>query len=209
MEQGISVVIPAHPARVRSGMLDRAVQSATAQTLMPRSVICEMDQERKGAPAVRTAGLMKATTRWVAFLDSDDLFLPNHLETLWTVARESGADYVFSWFDPVKYRNGRQVGRWVDPLGHFGKEFDPAQPHQTTITILVRTELAQSIGFRPVPAAQVPPPGGDVSGEDWYFTTEAIKAGAKIVHIPQRTWQWVLHEGNTSGLPTRGDAKRR
>ena len=193
---GITVVVPTHPARVRNGMTKRAVGSALGQTLMPAGIVMEIDRDQEGAAATRHRGLMRVTTEWVAFLDSDDQFKPCHLADLIGCAAQTDADYVYSWYEPAGFA--------TDPLPHFGKPFDPQHPTQTTITVLVRTALAQSVGFRP------PPPDaridGERYGEDFQFTMECITAGARIVHLPKRTWIWNYHGRNTSGQAGRGDA---
>jgi glycosyltransferase involved in cell wall biosynthesis len=74
-------------------------------------------------------------------------------------------------------------------------------PHQTTITVLVRTELAQSVGFRPPPSHQSVL--GQAYGEDYAFTLGCVAAGARIVHLPERTWEWHHTGENTSGRPDR------
>ena len=193
---GITVIIPTHEARVRNGMTKRAVGSVLAQTLPAASIVIEQDLAGRGAPRTRHEGLMKASTEWVAFLDSDDQMKPVHLGRLMACAQATGADYVYAWYEAVGFGS--------DPLPHFGKTFDPDNPTQTTITTLVRTELAQQIGFwKPPEGATI---GGERYGEDFQFTVECVKAGAKIVHLPERTWLWNFHGGNTSGLPGRGDA---
>jgi hypothetical protein len=188
-------------------MAQRAINSVLAQTKQPRALIVEIDKLGRGAPATRSAGLAKVRTEWVAFLDSDDVLLPQHLATLHQGAVEHSADYVYSWFECRRYQGDRPAGTWNEPFHHFGKPFDPARPVQTTITILVRTELAQELSFPSPPGSRRKTPDGGAYGEDYWFTVRAARAGAKIVHIPQRTWHWVLHGGNTSGRPTNGDAR--
>jgi glycosyltransferase involved in cell wall biosynthesis len=185
----VSVVVPYHAARKRNGMLQRAINSVNAQTI-PHLLITVEDTQHQGAAATRQRGLDQVTTEWVAFLDSDDELDPTHLAQLLACATETGADYVYPWF---RVRGGR------DPFPmFFGKPWDNAHPHSTTITILVRTELAQQVGFR------------NVAGEDFTFTKDCIIAGAKIVHLSVRSWTWHHHGGgNTSGRPDRGDARRR
>lgn len=191
MRPGVTVVTPWHTARERNGMLARASRSVEAQTV-PVEHIKARDVHGMGAAVTRNHGLALVETEWTAFLDSDDELDPDHVEQLLTCAAETGADYVYPWF--------RVVGG-SDPFPmFFGKEFDPEQPNSTTITVLVRTELAQSIGFESDPAVSV-------SGEDFLFTLRCIEAGARIVHHPARTWTW-FHTGmNTSGRPDRGDAR--
>jgi glycosyltransferase involved in cell wall biosynthesis len=167
------------------------------QSTPASGIIVEVDKYREGAAIVRNRGLLKVTTDWVAFLDSDDQLKANHLETLIQGAQATTADYIYSWYEPVGFGG--------DPLPHFGKVFDPENPTQTTITTLVRTELAQEVGFREVTPGKLI--DGQRYGEDFQFTVEVIAKGGKIVHIPQRTWLWNAHGLNTSGLPTNGDAR--
>jgi len=190
-EPQVTVVVPYHAARATNGMLQRAVTSVNAQTL-PHQLLTVEDTQRQGAAATRQRGLDQVTTEWTAFIDSDDELDPTHLAQLLACAEETGADYVYPWF--------RVVGG-TDPFPmFFGRPWDNAHPHSTTITILVRTELAQAIGFVPKPAAQV-------SGEDYLFTLRCVTAGAKIVHLPRRSWTWHHHGKNSAGLPGRGDAR--
>lgn len=191
MKSGVTVVTPFHEARERNGMLKRAAASVAAQTIPVEHVLAR-DVHRKGAAITRNHGLALVDTEWTAFLDSDDEMDPDHIEQLLACAAETGADYVYPWF--------RVVGG-SDPFPmFFGKPFDPAAPNSTTITILVRTELAKEVGFARDPAVQV-------SGEDFQFTLGCIAAGARIVHHPARTWTWYHGSHNSSGLPDRGDAR--
>jgi hypothetical protein len=202
VKPGVSVVIPTHAGRER--YLGLALASVRRQLVRPAAVHVVEDTTHAGAAATRDRGLRMVETEWVAFLDSDDVMYREHLRVLMAGARIHRADYVFSYFDVID-RVGRVVP--VDPLGYFGREFDPDRPHQTTITTLVRTELAQQVGF------QAPTPGemidGQVAGEDFNFLLGVVAAGGKVVHVPRRTWGWRHHgvgspgfAGNTSG---RGD----
>jgi len=166
-------------------MLERAVSSVRAQTVPVEHVLAE-DIHHVGAGITRAHGLALVETEWTAFLDSDDYLDPDHVEQLLSCAAETGADYVYPWF---------RMDGGSDPFPmFFGKPWDNSAPHSTTVTILVRTDLAKSIGFR----------GG--YGEDYTFTLNCVDKGAKIVHLPRRTWTWTHHGRNSSGQPGRGDA---
>lgn len=181
----VTIVIPYHRARAENGMLSRAVRSAQAQTVPCRIIEVE-DTDRQGAALTRERGLQEVVTEWAAFLDSDDELDPDHVEGLLAHAKETGADYVYPWF--------RVVGG-TDPFPmFFGRPWDDDAPHSTTITILIRTGLAQRVGFR------------NVSWEDWDFTLRCIEAGAIISHLPKRSWNWFHHGANSMGTPGRGDA---
>src|SRR5262245_27114752 len=129
-------------------MLNRALQSVQYQTLLPFALSVAMDLDQEGAAKTRQRALDAVQTDWVAFLDSDDFFLPEHLETLSRHAEETSADYVYSWFK-VMTADGRLLDEDpVFPPGHYLNPFDPEDPIETTITTLVRTDLAKQVGFQ-------------------------------------------------------------
>jgi glycosyltransferase involved in cell wall biosynthesis len=96
----VSVVIPAYNA---AETITEAIDSVLAQSMDDVEVIVVDDgssdgtrqvvdqiadprvrlipQSNAGAPAARNTGIHASTGQWVAFLDSDDLWLPHKLET--------------------------------------------------------------------------------------------------------------------------------
>lgn len=64
----------------------------------------------KGLGGVRNTGIEEARGKYIYFIDSNDLILPDALETLYKAAEESNADVVHSsrWYqiDDVDLRNG-------------------------------------------------------------------------------------------------------
>jgi glycosyltransferase involved in cell wall biosynthesis len=96
----VSVVIP---ALNRAALLPRALASVTAQTMPPAEILVIDDgstddtpavaeqlgahvirhEHNRGVSAARNTALEAATGEWVAFLDTDDEWLPSHLEELW------------------------------------------------------------------------------------------------------------------------------
>ena len=187
----ITIVTPTIPSR--SSMFVRAMRSAHQQTLPRLAFWVAVDVAREGAAATRQRALMQAKSTWVAFLDDDDALMKEHLEKLLEHALATDADFVYSWF---------LVPGGTDPFPdtHYTNPFDPEDPIETTITTLVKTELAQSVGFQPLDRGEIN------SGEDRYFTLGCLEAGGKITHLVDRTWYWFHHSGNTSGLPTKGDS---
>ena len=95
----ISVVIPAYNSARNIG---RTLESVLGQTRLPDEIIVVDDgsqdntaeivqtfagkvrllsQANAGASAARNAGINASTGQWIAFLDSDDIWLENHLQT--------------------------------------------------------------------------------------------------------------------------------
>lgn len=187
-DPGITVVIPSIPPR--RDLLQRAVASAINQIYPAAAISIAVDTEKKGAWHTRNRALMAVHTEWTAFLDDDDEFLPEHLNVLHNHVVNHEADMAYSWFNTVPH-GGDPFPAWFADA-----PWNADEPRHTTIVMLVRTRLAQEIGF-------TPPDAGDPFGnEDWRFILELNRRG-KIVHAPQRTWLWYHNNPhrNTSGRP--------
>ena len=112
----ITAIVPSYN---RGHLLGRAVASIWAQTLAPSELIIVDDgstddtaeivaelegnnryvrQDNAGGAAARNRGVSEATTEWVAFLDSDDVWLPHHLELIAAAieATDGAADLYFT-----------------------------------------------------------------------------------------------------------------
>lgn len=192
MRPGISVLVATHPERQTSGLINRALLSVTAQTLQPSAILVCNDLDKLGAGPNRRRLLSLVDTTWIAWIDSDDEWLPEHLEKLMRVAEETNSMFVYSWF------------HGPDPLGHFGLPFNPCTPHHTTMGILVKTSIAQEVGF-PDNAE------GPFANEDWAFITGiaklACERGIAMTHLAERTWTYHQHGQNSSGQPGQGDSR--
>lgn len=69
--------------------------------------------QRNGGPAAaRNAALERARGRWIAFLDSDDLWLPTKLERSIAFAQQQQAALVYTGFRRIS-ADGAQVGRYI------------------------------------------------------------------------------------------------
>jgi hypothetical protein len=195
LRPGITALVACHPQRLSGGLAAETFASIARQTLQPDTIIVVNDLERAGAGRTRQKLLRMVETEWLAWCDSDDLWLPSHLEKLWNHAQETGAVFVNSWFYAPH-----------DPLGHYGKRLDPCSMHHTTITFLVKTELAQEVGF-PESLRD-----GRFSEEDWGHISGlaalCCARGLTMSHLPERTWRWRQEGQNSSGKPDQGDAAR-
>ena len=75
----VSVVIPFCEAYTPKSSLKQAIQSVHDQAIQTDIIIVE-DPEQQGPAWARNEGLKKASTRYVAFLDADDLWKHSKLE---------------------------------------------------------------------------------------------------------------------------------
>lgn len=195
----ITVAIPSIPGRSYS--LAKAVESAAMQTRPPDAILIIVDHQRHGAYWARNAALDQITTEWVAWLDDDDVLLPNHLEVCEQAARETGADLVYP---------GMIVEGGRDPLATpvngvlrdpFGVPFGPEQEHHLRtvgnfipVTNLMRTGLAVAAGGFPKPRSEE-----FAQEEDYGLLLRLLDAGAMFAHAPVRTWRYRIHGGNVGG----------
>ncbi len=136
----ISVVIPSALRFAPCGelWLTKALRSVATQTLQPIEVIVGVDpgQSRnlvmeaigmektpfvtfaaygtvKGHQAASNAACQQATGEWIAFIEDDDQWRPEHLETLYRVAEAHGVDFVTT--SQVLIRDGREVSTFDFP----------------------------------------------------------------------------------------------
>ncbi len=186
----VTVAIPTIPPRVGNGrLLQHALYSVKQQTEPPSGgVSCVLDVDKAGAAVTRQRALDAVRTEWVAFLDDDDYFHPNHLHVAYRQLRDTGSDYSYSWFD----------GNNPFPA-HRGRQMDPDNPHHTTMTVVVRTELAKAAGFLQPDG----PMHEEWAGEDWQFELRCLKLGGKFIGTDEVTWHYRLHGHHTSGLASR------
>lgn len=200
----LSVLITTIPTREER--LQRAINSVVAQSTLPAELIVQLDEKKAGAPANRDAGIDRVKTKYVALLDDDDYFHPDHLETLYKTAVDTDADIVYSWFE---------MDGGTDPFPeNFGKPWDPENPRQTTVTVLAKVDtIKKAGGYTNKFGMSADELGefaqGNTAGEDFRMVFNANKQGAKIVHVPKKTWSyshWAKPDGtlgNTSGQPDR------
>ena len=165
---GVAVVIP---AKDRGSVLGRALASVAAQSVQPDEVIVVDDgstddtaevarrygarllthERALGSGAARNTGVRAATSRWIAFLDSDDEWFPRHLE--YVVAHADGHVLVCSSGVDSNGRGAGNVSRKPLPLTPR-RCLVPANPVVTSGVLADRQALLDSGLFGTFPRAQ-------------------------------------------------------
>lgn len=199
----VTVLTPTIPGR--EDFLSRALESVEKQTRQPDDVHVEKDPFRTGAGSTRNRGLRHVLTDYVAFLDDDDTFLENHVESLMRVAEERPeVDVVypvpeFVGHHPESIRvglDGKLVSPWYRPFTEEHRRFLICNNNFIPVTTLVKTSKIRRVkGF--------PEPGDSDArlshAEDWIMFRRLALKGAEFFHLPEVTWRWVQGDWHTEG----------
>jgi len=162
----VSVIIPTYN---RAAMLREAIESVRAQAVKNVEIIVvdshstdetaevlrragadvmHLRQERLGVAAARNLGIQHASAAYIAFLDSDDRWLPGKLERQLAYLRdhpEVGLVYARMW----SYHVDRPTERRLDPyvIARTFEELLNGPNAVTTSTVLLRRECLDAVGL--------------------------------------------------------------
>jgi len=104
--ESISVVIPTFN---REHCINRALDSVLAQSYLPTEIVVVDDGSTDStATLISKHGIRESIGEWVAFLDSDDEWLPQKLERQFVASKEA-SDYRLVHCDEIWIRNGKRV----------------------------------------------------------------------------------------------------
>lgn len=196
----VTVCTPTIP--VRTHLLARAIQSVQAQMVKPESHIVSVDHNRRGGPATLDSAIAQASTEWVATLDDDDEWLPNHLEVLWGLLEgcRFEADVAFSHFRYSSVGDGGHLERFR------GVPFDVNQPRQITNVFVVRKDLWEKVGGFSggfdADSYNVDSEGNRI-GYDFHFVRKVAAQRARFVNSAEVTWIYHVGHGSTLGMRNR------
>ncbi|MGQ0741132.1 MAG: glycosyltransferase family 2 protein [Alphaproteobacteria bacterium] len=165
-----SVIIPAHN---RAHVLGNAIRSVRAQTCQDFEIIvvddgsaddpCSVAQSfgdarirvirrpHQGAGAARNTGIEMAHGRYVAFLDSDDEFLPRHLEAMkgMLAGRPNTVGYARIIVDRGQGRTFLKPPRAIRPGEHMATYLFCDRGFVPTITLALEAEVARRVKYDP------------------------------------------------------------
>lgn len=189
----VSVVTASHNS---VSSIERCVRSVSTQTLLPLEHIVVDDgshdgtidvlselageipyltvirQPNRGAGPARNAAIEAAQGRYIAFLDSDDVWLEGKLENQIAFMEEQGEIFTYGDYSVVASLNGEPIGHFVTP------------PRLGYDQLLVRCPIGCStaaynqeiLGKRYMPAIR--------RGQDWALWLALTRGGVSATKYP-------------------------
>ena len=151
---------------------------------------------KTGGGAARNFAIRRCTGEYVAFLDDDDRFLPDKLETQYRFMKEYDLDGCYQdvkWVDSSEKLVELRTMDYTDDYSndsllraHILHSICP-----TAIYMFRRDKLLETEGF------------GEVSmGQDFYLMLRCIESGMKLRYMPGAYVVQYLHDGKRISLGT-------
>ncbi len=209
----VSVVIPTYNC---ASLLPKAIQSAYAQTIQPHEVIVIDDgctdntaevirqwmpelpdnfiyeyKVNGGEASARNRGVARATGDFVAFIDQDDLWLPDKLEKQLTqFERDVTLGMSFTAYTRISgdERELVQLSAWETSTEYALRQL-MIGCCITPSTVMVRREVLQSVG---------PFDESFWLGCDWDMWLRIAAAGHRIAYLAEPLTEYLWHTNNMS-----------
>ena len=161
----ISVVIPCFN---RKNTLPRSIDSVINQTYKPSEIIIVDDgstdgtrdfilksypdikyffQTKKGVSSARNKGIRESSSKWIAFLDSDDEWLPQKLEKQKTQLEKHPGIFI-SHTNEIWIRNGVRVNQMKKHQKYGGYIFDKCLDicRMSPSSVLIHNRVLEDVG---------------------------------------------------------------
>lgn len=107
--------------------------------------------QNTGSPSQpRNIGIEQAKGDYIAFLDSDDIWLPNKLEEQLAFMQEHGYDFVYSNYEKMSW-DGKRENRIVKVKGSSSYRDILKTNEIPCLTVLLKKELLKDVRFKSIP----------------------------------------------------------
>lgn len=208
----ISVIVTTHDKR--KDLLKRALQSILGQTFEDFEVIVVDDASKDGTYEMMTdgtwdsrikyyrrkknfgcdtkpknEGIMYSTGEYIAFLDSDNTYRPDHLAILHKAITSENVDVVYGDRMVVELETGNQLGLGIS--SDFDMYYLMRRNYIDTSDVLVKREALYYVGGFDEKVAKF---------IDWNMWVRIAKAGFKFKHVPFVITNYYVHKDMKSAL---------
>ena len=162
----VSVIIPTYN---RKNLLKRALHSANSQTFVPQEIIVVDDgssdgtkdwvlerfpcvryisQDNSGVSSARNRGIREAKGSWIAFLDSDDEWMPDKLEKQ-EIAINDSKEAWLCHTNEIWIRNGIRVNQMKKHQKYGGDVFENCLDicRISPSSALIKKEVFEMVGL--------------------------------------------------------------
>lgn len=168
------------------GSTDRTPEIVSGMSASDSRVRLLQTSGRCGPASARNAAVAAASGRWLAFLDSDDLWHPSKLERQLARAREASASLVYSGYWRIS-EDGRLAGRPVRVPRAIGYR-----------QLLANSAIATSTVLLDRAALGTPVMDAGVGYDDFELWTRLLANGAVAVGIDEPLMAYRVRLGSVS-----------
>jgi len=157
-----------------------------------QAVIYNRHAVNQGLPSTRNTGIKSARGQWIAFLDSDDLWLPNHLSSLVDRAVKSNDDIVFAGSIRFDHDTKNTVGENIPTPEQL--QSLPIALYMGSLSIMPSSVMIKRHAFERF---------GLISAEfphvnDTEFWLRVLRGGGRISYAGNATCLYRQHAGSMS-----------
>ena len=211
----VSIIMPAFNAET---YIQSSIQSVTSQTFPDWELVVIDDgstdttaqivkqlqaldnrikylyQHNKRLGAARNTGIRAARGEWIAFLDSDDQWMPHKLETQLQAAKDTNADLVFS-SGYYLYEDSQQLAPYDSLTGVFSgiDLYRQIFRHNyiPVLSVMIKAACVRKVGLQ----EESPKAYGC---EDWDYWLRCCRCGASSIGLSNRTFTYRVHDAGMS-----------